>query len=161
MALACQLALHYDDQMNLFRNLYLRRTLSLLLLFAALFSQIQLLYACDSMADKPKHVCCCGEHSSAVCPMVDSCAMHEKSIEKACCEISYEVMNDAGMMNSVSTVDYLTLLLDGPQPPPDISFVPTPAKALITSATQSLIIYDPVILSPATPTYLTTRRLRI
>ncbi|MFW5444449.1 MAG: hypothetical protein ACKE51_09110 [Methylococcaceae bacterium] len=146
--------------MNFFRSLTLRRALSLLLLFAALFSQIQSLYACESMADKPKHVCCCGEHSAAVCPMLDSCAMQQKS-SATCCEVSYEVVNDAGMMNSVSTVDYLTLLLDGPQPPPDIGFVqfaniPSPTFASLLQVDDA-----PLIFSRTEATYLLTRRLRI
>ena len=147
--------------MNIFRNLNLRRILSILLLFAALFSQIQQLYACDSMADKPKHVCCCGEHSSTVCPMADSCAMHEKAAETACCEVSYDIPLDAGMMNNVSTVDCLTLLLDGPQPPPDIGLTQFSLTPLPILSLQSTLVDEPLIFSRGEPTYLLTRRLRL
>lgn len=147
--------------MNVFRNLNLQRTLSMAVLFAALFSQIQLLYACDSMDGRPKQVCCCGEHASAICPMADSCAKHENAQETSCCEVSYGTLNDAGMMNSPSSVDFLTLLLDGPQPPPVIDvqqFLPTPLPILsqLSPATD-----EPLIFSRGRPTFLLTRRLRL
>ncbi len=147
--------------MTLFRNFNLCRILSILLLFAELFSQIQLLYACDSMADKPKHVCCCGERSSAVCPMTAGCAMNAQIEKTACCEVSYDILNDAGMMNAVTTVDCLTLLLNCPQPPPDIGAAPfIPAHLPILSqlppaADQSRIF------NRDKETYLLTRRLRL
>jgi len=147
--------------MTFFRNLNLRRILSILLLFAALFSQIQLLYACDSMEDKPKHVCCCGEHSSTICPMAANCAMSEQVDKTACCEVSYEIVNDAGMMNAVSTVDCLTLLLNCPQPPPDIGvefFTETPLPLL---SKLSLIDDQSRIFYRDKETYLLTRRLRL
>ena len=147
--------------MNVFRNLNLQRTLSILLLFAALFSQIQTLYACDSMEGKPKQVCCCGEHDLAICPMADTCAMHKQMVETVCCEVSYDILIDAGMMNSASTVDCLTLLLDGPQPPPIIDlaqFLPVPLPNL---PRLSQDVDEPLIFSRGKPTYLLTRRLRI
>lgn len=147
--------------MNIFRHLNLQRTLSLLLLFVALFSQIQLLYACDSMSDKPQHVCCCGEHSSTVCPMVDSCAMHEKATDAACCEVNYEVINDSGVINNISPVDCLTLLLEAPQPPPDIGFIPFLDTSLPKFASLSRVFDEPLIINQVKPTYLLTHRLRI
>ena len=147
--------------MNIFRNLNLQRTLSMIVVFTALFSQIHTLYACDSMADTPKHVCCCGEHNSIACPMADSCAMHENTAETSCCELSYDILNDAGMMNSASTVDCLTLLLDGPQPPPVVDlqqFLPTPLPIL---SRLSLAADEPLIFSRGKPTFLLTRRLRL
>ncbi len=103
--------------MNVFRHLYLQRTLSMLIFFVVLLSQIQTLYACDSMQGKPKQVCCCGDQDSAICPMADTCDMHEQTAKTSCCEVSYDVVTDAAMIHSVTTVDMLTLLLDGPQPP--------------------------------------------
>lgn len=148
--------------MNIFRNLNLQRTLGIFLLFAALFSQIQTLYACDSMTDnKPKHVCCCGEHKSAVCPMSDTCAMHEQAAETACCEVSYDVLIDAAMMNSSSTVDCLTLLLDGPQPPPIIDDARFLLVPLLKVSWLSPAANEPLIFSRAKATYLLTRRLRL
>ncbi len=147
--------------MTFFRNLNLRRILSILLLFATLFSQIQLLYACESMEDKPKHVCCCGEHSSTVCPMVANCAMSEQLEQTSCCEVSYDIINDAGMMNAVSTVDCLTLLLNCPQPPPDIAvefFTATPLPLL---SRLSLIDDLSRFFYRDKETYLLTRRLRL
>jgi len=147
--------------MNVFRNLNLQRTLSIVVLFTALFSQIRLLYACDSMEGKPKQVCCCGEHDSAICPMADSCAMHENAQETSCCEVSYDTLNDIGMMNSASTADCLTLLLNGPQPPPVIDvqqFLPSPLPIL---SRLSPAANEPLIFSRGKQTYLLTRRLRL
>ncbi len=147
--------------MNVFRNLNLQRTLSMVVLFAALLSQIQTLYACDSMEGKPKQVCCCGEHDSAICPMVDTCAMHKQIAETPCCEISYDTLNDAGMMNSVSTVDSLTLLLNSPQPPPVIDLQPFSLAPLQKLSRLPLATDEPLIFSRGKQTYRLTRRLRL
>jgi len=147
--------------MNVFRNINLQRIFSTLVLFAALFSQIQTLYACDSMESKPKMVCCCGEHDSAICPMADNCGVHELLDDNACCELSYDILNDAGMMNSVVTVDYLTLLLDGPQPPPIVDFQKYSAIPLPISSRILLASPEPLAFNHHNPTYLLTRRLRL
>jgi hypothetical protein len=147
--------------MHVFRNLNLQRTFSLVVLFVALFSQIQTLYACDSMEAKPKLVCCCG-HDSAICPMADSCGMHQQTQQTACCEVSYDTLNDAAMINSTSTVDTLTLLLDGPQPPPIIElqqFLSTPPLPL--PSRLLLATHEPPISSRGQSIYLLTRRLRL
>jgi len=147
--------------MNIFRNLNLQRTFSMIVLFAALFSQIQTLYACDSMEGMPKQVCCCGGHDSAICPMADSCGMHKQTAETSCCELSYDILIDAAMMNSTSTVDTLTLLLDGPQPPPVVEFqqfspTPLPVLSRLLLATD-----EPPISNRGKPIYLLTHRLRL
>ena len=147
--------------MNVFHNINLQRIFSTLVLFAALFSQIQTLYACDSMEGKPKMVCCCGEHDSVICPMADSCGMHEQTAKTSCCELSYDILNDAGMMSSVATVDYLTLLLDGPQPPPVVDFQNFSTTSLPISAPLLLAAPEPSAFSRDNPTYLLTRRLRL
>jgi hypothetical protein len=147
--------------MNVFRNINLQRLFSTLVLFAALFSQIQTLYACDSMESKPKMVCCCGDHDSAICPMADNCGVHELSDDNACCELSYDILNDTGMMNSVATVDYLTLLLDGPQPPPIVDFQKYSATPLPISSRILLASPEPLAFNLDNPTYLLTRRLRL
>ncbi|OQK18292.1 hypothetical protein AU255_10835 [Methyloprofundus sedimenti] len=147
--------------MNVFRNINLQRIFSTLVLLAALFSQIQTLYACDSMESKPKMVCCCGEHDSAICLMADNCGMHEQMAETACCELSYDILNDAGMMSSASTVDYLTLLLDGPQPPPIIDFQKFSPAPLPISSPFLLAALEPPAFNRDNPIYLLTRRLRL
>jgi len=147
--------------MNVFRNINLQRIFSTLVLLAALFSQIQTLYACDSMESKPKMVCCCGDHDSAICPMADNCSVHELSDNNACCELSYDILNDAGMMNSVATVDYLTLLLDGPQPPPIVDFQKISPALLPISSRVLLAAPEPLAFNLDNPTYLLTRRLRL
>ncbi len=152
---------NYDKSMNVFRNLHLQRTLSLFILFVALFSQIQTLYACDSMDGQPKHACCCGEHDSAICPMADNCGMHEPGAETSCCELSYDLVTDAAMMNSISPVDILTLLLDGPQPPPIIEFQPFSPTPLPTLSQLPLVTDRLPIFRRGNPTYLLTHRLRL
>ncbi len=147
--------------MNVLRNIKLQRIFSTLVLFAALFSQIQTLYACDSMESKPKMICCCGDHDSAICPMDDNCGVHEQSDNNACCELSYDILNDAGMMNSVATVDYLTLFLDGSQPPPIVDFQKYSATPLPISSRILLVSPEPLAFNLDNPTYLLTRRLRL
>ena len=147
--------------MNVFHNINLQRIFSSLVLFAALFSQIQTLYACDSMEGKPKVVCCCGDHDSAICPMADNCGMHEQTAKTACCELSYNILNDAGMMNSVATVDYLTLLLDGPQPPPIVDFQKFSPSSLPVFSQLLLDATEPPAFNSDNPTYFLTRRLRL
>ena len=147
--------------MDSFRNLNIQRTLGMVILFAALFSHIQLLYACDAMDGEPKHVCCCGEHVSAGCPMADSCAMHENATENQCCEVSYDAVTDEATINSTSTVDCLTLLLDGPQPPPVIEFQQFSPAPLQRLSQLTLAANQPLILSRGKHTYLLTRRLRL
>ncbi len=147
--------------MTVFRNINLQRIFSTLILFAALFSQIQTLYACDSIESKPKMVCCCGDHDAAICPMANNCAMHEQTVKTACCELSYDILNDAGMMNSVATVDYLTLLLDGPQPPPTIDFQQISSSSLPIASPLLQAAPESSTFNRNNPTYLLTRRLRL
>ena len=147
--------------MDSFRNLILQRTLSLIILLTALLSQTQMLYACELMEGEPKRVCCCGEHAPAACPMEDACTMQEKADQNRCCEVSYEPLADEVMMNSPSTVDCLTLLLDGPQPPPDIEFQQLLAPSLQMISRLTLSSDEPLILSSGKQKYLLTRRLRL
>lgn len=147
--------------MNVFRNLNLQRLFSTMVLFVALFSQIQTLYACDSMEGKAKMVCCCGEHDSAICPMADNCGMHEQAAKTSCCELSYDVLNEASMVNSVTTVDTLTLLLDSAQPPPIIDYQHFSIGSLPIVSQLVLAAAEPPVFSLKTPTYLLTRRLRL
>lgn len=148
--------------MALFRNLTFQRILSLTFLCTALLSQTQILYACEQMDGKPKLVCCCGESMSDGCPMSKSCAMHENSDEGRCCDVSQDSLtDDAVMVHSSSTVDFLTLLLDGPQPPPVIDYqelLPASPQANLRLAIPP---HEPLLLSGGKQTYLLTRRLRL
>ena len=50
-------------------------------------------------------------------------AQHENTDEGRCCDVSQDSLtDDVVMTHSSSTVDFLTLLLDGPQPPPVIDY---------------------------------------
>jgi hypothetical protein len=171
--------------MALFRNLTFQRILSLIFLCTALLSHTQILYACELMDGKPKLVCCCEEPMSDGCPMSESCAMQDKSAGSGfareapeggwagiaqhdnadkgrCCDVSQDSLtDDVVMMQSSSTVDFLTLLLDGPQPPPVIDF----QELLSTSQQANLRLaippHEPLLLSSGKQTYLLTRRLRL
>ncbi len=147
--------------MKVLRNLYLQRSLSILILFVGLFSQIQTLYACDSTAAMPKQVCCCDTQDSAICPMTDTCDMHEQMAKTSCCEVSYDILNDAAMTGSTSMVDTLTLLLAGPQPPPLVDFQQLSPSHLPILSQLIPANDEPPLSSPGKFTYLLTRRLRL
>jgi hypothetical protein len=147
--------------MNCFRNLILQRTLSLVILCTALLTQTQILYACESMNDGPELVCCCGDHAAAGCPMADACAMQENAQQNQCCEVSYDSLTDAATMHSASTVDSLTLLLDGPQPPPVIEFQQLLPAYLQVAPRFSFSPDELLIISSDEHTYFLTRRLRL
>ena len=171
--------------MTLFCNLTFQRILSLIFLCTALLSQTQILYACELMDGKPKLVCCCGESMSDACPMSKSCGMQDKSAgsgfahevpeggwagiaqhdntdEGRCCDVSQDSLTDVASAQSSSTVDFLTLLLDGPQPPPVIDY-----QELLPITSQQanlrLVIppHEPLLLSSGKQTYLLTGRLRL
>ena len=103
--------------MSRYRTLLMQRLTVAILLFTALFSQVQVLYACASMTGKPSHVCCCGKHTGHDCAMQDTCTMLDHDREEGCCQLDYDLLTDHVMSNAASTVDMLTLLLDSPQPP--------------------------------------------
>jgi len=170
--------------MALFRNLTFQRILSLTFLCTALLTQTQILYACERMDGKPKLVCCCGESMSDGYPMSESCAMqdksawsgfaheapeggwagtaqHENTDEGRCCDVSQDSLTDVVMTNNASTVDFLTLLLDGPQPPPVIDYQELLSASLQTTGRLAIPPYEPLLLSSGKQTYLLTRRLRL
>ncbi|WP_152565061.1 hypothetical protein [Methylobacter sp. BBA5.1] len=148
--------------MAIFRNLTFQRVLSLIFLCTALLSQTQILYACELMDGKPKLVCCCGESMSDGCPMSESCAMHANTDEGHCCEVSQDSLtDDVVMTHSSSMVDFLTLLLDGPQPPPVIDYQELLSASLQATLGLAIPPYEPLLLGSGKQTYLLTRRLRL
>ncbi|WP_340122521.1 hypothetical protein [Methylobacter svalbardensis] len=147
--------------MALFRNITFQRILSLTFLCTALLSQTQILYACELMDGKPKLVCCCGESMSDGYPMSESCAMQKNTDEGRCCDVSQDSLTDVVMTHSSSTADFLTLLLDGPQPPPVIDYqelLPASPQANLRLAIPP---HEPLLLSSGKQTYLLTGRLRL
>jgi len=147
--------------MIFFRSLHCRRTLSLLLLLATLFSQIQLVYACESMADKPKHTCCCEDNQANACPMLSNCAMNEQAKEQSCCEVSYDILNDTGITHSASAIDWLSSLLNAAQAPPDFIFTPIIPTPLPIASLYSFSTNTPAAFAHHKETYRITRRLRL
>lgn len=147
--------------MALFRNQTFQRILSLIFLCTALLSHTQLLYACELMDGKPKPVCCCGESVSDICPMSDACAMQENTNQSHCCEVTQDSLTDVVLTHSSSTADFLTLLLDGPQPPPLIEYQELLPTSLQANLRLSIPPHEPLLLSSGKHTYLLTRRLRL
>ena len=147
--------------MERFRNLTLQRTLILVFLCTSLLSQTQILFACEMMDDKPRLVCCCGEHLSDVCPMADACGLFENADVKHCCEVSHDALTDEAVMHGTSTADLLTQLLDGPQPPPVIQFRPLVPDSLALTSRPVLLPDEPSVARMGKHTYLHTLRLRL
>jgi len=87
--------------------------------------------------------------------------MSEQLEQTSCCEVSYDIINDAGMMNAVSTVDCLTLLLNCPHPPPDIAVEFLTVTPLPLLPRLSLIDDQSRGFYRDKDTYLLTRRLRL
>ncbi|WP_051906374.1 hypothetical protein [Methylomarinum vadi] len=105
--------------MVFFRNAILQRAICFIFLSAALLSHTQLLFACESMQGEPKMVCCCGDSMpDDTCPMSESCGMRHDSHQDTCCEVSQQALTDLAVTDASATVETLTLVLDGPQPPP-------------------------------------------
>jgi hypothetical protein len=154
-------AFHYNCCMAIFRNLTFQRILSLIFLCTALLSQTQLLFACELMDGKPKLVCCCGESMSDACPMSDACAMQENMDQDHCCDVSQDSLTDVVMTYNPSTVDFLTLLLNGSQPPPLIDYQELWSASLQAHHRLAIPPHEPLLLSSGTHTYLLTRRLRL
>ena len=147
--------------MEKIRNLTLQRMLILVFLCSSLLSQTQILFACEMMDGAPRLVCCCGEHHSDACPMADACGLFENADAQRCCEVSHDALADEAVIHGASTTDWLTQLLDGPQPPPIIEFRPLVPDAL-AKASRPVSWSDES--SPAHTgqyTYLHTLRLRL
>lgn len=147
--------------MENFRNLTLRRKLILVFLCTTLLSQTQILFACEMMDGKPRLVCCCGEQHSDACPMTDACGLFENAEANRCCEVSHDTLTDEALMHGASTADLLAQLLDGPQPPPIIEFLPLVPNALALSSQPVPWPDEPSIVLTGKHTYLHTLRLRL
>jgi hypothetical protein len=113
------------------------------------------------MDGKPKLVCCCGESMSDGCPMSESCAMHTNTDEGRCCDVSQDSLTDVVMTHGSSTIDFLTLLLDGPQPPPVLDYQELLSASLQATGSLAIPPHEPLLPRSGKQTYLLTRRLRL
>ncbi|MGR8979865.1 MAG: hypothetical protein ACU84H_07235 [Gammaproteobacteria bacterium] len=114
------------------------------------------------MDGKPKLVCCCGESMSEEgCPMSESCTMQENTDEGRCCDVSQDSLIDEVMTPNSSAADFLTLLLDGPQPPPVIDYQELLSVFQLAARRPAISPYEPLLLSSGKQAYLLTRRLRL
>jgi len=147
--------------MTHFRRLPLRYSISFFVLFAALFAQIQPLYACHLMDGQPKHSCCC-EQDMSHCPMADvTCAEDSQPQAMHCCDVSYETVIDAAVVNSVSVADCVGLLIGEPPPLLVISCLSFLKPSFPVSPRRRLLFSELTLLKSDIPAYFLTRRIRL
>ena len=142
--------------MDILRNKLLQSIVSLLFLLTLLFSQTQLLYACEQEDEGIKRVCCCGDHSTSHCPMEKSCSMHEKT--ETCCEISYDLLLDEVFNFSSVAPDIFLHFPQNEQPPPIYQNVLIDLQLKTTVPIQK---DNPLLFSDGSHTYLFSQRLRL
>jgi len=87
--------------------------------------------------------------------------MHANSDEGRCCDVSQDSLTDVVITHGSSTVDFLTLLLDRPQPPPVIDYQEFLSASLQVTLRLATLPHEPLLLSSGKQTYLLTRRLRL
>ena len=82
------------DNDNMVWNPLFRQRLVLATLFMGLFSQFQMVFACELMDGKTQYVCCCDEagNMSKGCAMGGGCQhqMPDSAMASGCCEVSYQ-----------------------------------------------------------------------
>jgi len=87
--------------------------------------------------------------------------MNKQAKEQSCCEVSYDMINDAGMTHSASSLDSLSSLLNAPQAPPDLVFTPVIQHSLANLSWHSFSENTHPAFARHKETYLVTRRLRL
>lgn len=87
--------------------------------------------------------------------------MGEQAKEQSCCEVSYDILNDAGITHLSSTLDSLSSLLNAPQAPPDFIFTPVIPQVLPVLSWSSFSANIRPAFAHHKETYLITRRLRL
>lgn len=144
------------------RNPSFRRFVVATLVFLGLFSQFQMVFACELMDGKIQSVCCCDEPGdmSNGCDMGGGCQdqVPGSATSIDCCKVSYQEAPSA-KATPPGSASIQVLLLDAPQPPPiPVSFEIT----LFTPAshTPRLTRFLPPRVA-GTDTYLLTNRFRI
>ena len=148
--------------LNYFRQHNLRKGLWLIILFGSLLTQAQNLYACELTDTGLQSTCCCDKNMNTGCSMGGGCDSSAEGILTGCCELSSMV--DVGLQD-VARADSLNhklvLLLEAPQPPPEIitSKIILPFRIISQSAvTIDLSNINP---TPGNHTYLVTQRFRV
>ncbi len=131
-------------------------------LFMGLFTQFQVVFACEFKDGKLQFVCCCDEAGdmSMGCDMGGGCNGLAGPVSSGmnCCETSYQPAPSATAIAPGQHAQQV-LLLDAPQPPPilttfDLQIVPLPSQTI------GFLFNTPPRIT-GTQTYLLTSRFRI
>jgi len=151
------------------RNLSFRRSVIALTLFLGLFTQFQMVFACEYKDGKLQFVCCCNEDGkmsmdkdmSMTCDMSGECGASAGPPPGGmkCCDVSYQPAPSTTAIAPELHAQQV-LLLDAPQPPP---LILTSFDLLIfppSSRTIGFLSHPPPPLA-GTRTYLLTNRFRI
>lgn len=116
---------------------------------------VQAVYACSKMGEQLQTVCCCEEPDSMPCGEAESCDSEVPKAAQACCEISYNAGFDDEAAFAPSAQSEKSTAAPLALPPSDLAVLPVAAGNLVPTAALS---FDS---GPASPIYLSTRRLRI
>lgn len=131
-----------------------------------LFTQFQVVFACEFIDGKIQYVCCCDEQvamtndlgCAKISGYLDEQQVGPASIAASCCEMSYQQI-PATLAISSKLHDQQVLLIDAPQPPPIlVSFMSQTMSAASQAGRNS--IYSPArTMGPRI--YLLSKRFRI
>jgi hypothetical protein len=103
------------------RSPFSRRVIIAMAMFLGLFSQFQVVFACELMDGKTRTVCCCDERGdmSMGCAKGGGCQDQApgSATSMDCCEVSYRAAPNA-KATPPGSAGLQVLLLDAPQPPP-------------------------------------------
>lgn len=144
------------------RALFFRRFVIMITLFMGLFTQFQVVFACEFKDGKIQFICCCDEAAdmSMGCDLGGDCndSVGPASSGANCCEVSYQPVPSATAIGPQQHIQQV-LLLDAPQPPPiltsfDLHII------LASSQTVCFLTNIPPRVT-GTQTYLLTQRFRI
>lgn len=149
--------------MRYFRRKSVRKTTLLILFSWGVFTQVSIIYACQSEMGLKQIGCCCEHAYGNDCKCNgsngDFTNLVDTEFTLSCCDISYGVADDS-ITCSRSDTALKVLLLDASQPPPMLPSYPT---ALISQCNSNVTYsHAPLLLSLSrSDTYLHTHRLRI
>jgi len=147
--------------MNKFRTSVLRQFIAVIFLMSALYTQSQILFACDLMDGSPKTECCCGEDMEDGCPMGGGCDNAAGEIGTGCCDISVNFDVQYSVV-TLTLEQQLVTQLNASQPPPSLLTTNETHFALYNEASNRRTSNNSVAFwLPGTHTYFVTNRFRI
>jgi hypothetical protein len=145
------------------RNRSFRRLVIATTLFMGLFTQFQMVFACEYKDGNLQLVCCC-ENSG---DMSKSCAENNQCAEQqaapisentTCCDVSYQQAPSATAISSAQH-NQQVLVLDAPQPPPILASFNL--QTLPTANHTAQFFTDVSLRVAGAQTFLLTQRFRI